>query len=106
MYEKIKKYHDLKNLFSISEDIFDIYSNLKCRSIYGNGSRLIITPTIESSKDIFIKFQQENKVGSFEKIGNIFKIIINDEEILIYDIEYLLTHHLDGRRFKSINFME
>ena len=38
-------------------------------------------------------FQQENKVGSFMRNGDTFKISIGAEEILIYDIEYLKTHH-------------
>lgn len=106
MFENIKNYNDLRTLFNISDKIFDIYSYLKCCSRYGEGSRLIITPNIEASKDLFIRFQQENKVGSFIRNGNTFKISIGSEEILIYDIGYLQTHHLDGIRFKSINFME
>ena len=102
MFENIKNYNDLRTLFNISDNIFDIYSYLKCCSRYGEGSRLIITPNIEASKDLFIRFQQENKAGSFIRNGNTFKISIGSEEILIY----LKTHHLDGLRFKSINFME
>ncbi len=106
MFENIKNYNDLKTLFNVNDDIFNIYNYLKCCSRYGDGSRLIITPNKEASKDVFIRFQQENKVGSFMRNGNTFKISIGAEEILIYDIEHLKTHHLDGLRFKSINFME
>lgn len=106
MFERIKNYNDLKTLFNTNDKIFNTYSYLKCCSRYGEGGRLIITPSIEASKDLFIRFQQENKVGSFIRNGNTFKISIGAEEILIYDIEYLQTHHLDGIRFKSIDFME
>lgn len=106
MFEKIKNYNDLKKLFNISDKIFDTYSYLKCCSKYGEGSRLIITPSLEVSQDLFIIFQQDNQVAHERRNEDTFKISIGDEEILICDIEYLQTHHLDGHRFKSINFME
>ena len=106
MFESIKNYNDLKTLFNTSDKVFDIYGYLRCCSRYGEGENLIITPSIEASKKLFVKFQQENKIGSFIRKRNIFKISIGVEKILIYDIDYLQTHRLDGLRFKSINFME
>ena len=106
MFKSIKNYNDLKALFNTSDKVFDTYGYLRCCSRYGEGDHLIITPSIEASKNVFVKFQQENKIGSFIRNGNIFKISIGVEKIFIYDIDYLQTHHLDGLRFKSINFME
>lgn len=106
MFKSIKNYNDLKALFNTSDKVFDIYGYLRYCSRYGEGDHLIITPSIEASKNVFVKFQQENKIGSFIRNGNIFKISIGVEKIFIYDIDYLQTHHLDGLRFKSINFME
>lgn len=106
MFESIKNYNDLKALFNTSDKVFDIYGYLRCCSAYGEGEHLIITPSIEASQKVFVKFQQENKIGSFIRNGSTFKISIGVEKILIYDINHLQTHHLDGLRFKSINFME
>ena len=73
MFESIKNYNDLKTLFNTSDKVFDIYGYLRCCSRYGEGEHLIITPSIEASKKLFVKFQQENKIGSFIRNRNIFK---------------------------------
>ena len=90
MFENIKNYNDLKTLFNVNDDIFNIYNYLKCCSRYGDGSRLIITPNKEASKDVFIRFQQENKVGSFMRNGNTFKISIKSYPTKNLCYQYIL----------------
>lgn len=112
MDEKIKAYNDLKNLFSIEQNIFELYYFLKERkgSYQNYKVNLIITPSIEDSKIIFeeLKPQFENAIVKRKvKDGNAYEFLYENERIVIQDIGYILRRPLfDGLRFNTISFME
>ena len=110
MIDSLKKFNDLKTLYYLDDEIFNLYFFLKTNSKYGDGASLIITPTPESSEKVFKKLlsQLGNSIDTRHKnYGNRYELILKDnEKIIIQDIPHLIKiyRHFDGMRIKNINF--
>lgn len=112
MFQKIKAYNDLKTLFNIDQETYELYYFLKAhKGSYNNYDvNLIITPSTKASKKVFEELKPKFEsaiVKRCVKDGNAYEFLYEKERIIIQDIGYILSlKHFDGMRFKSIVFME
>lgn len=105
---QLKLYDDLKELFNIDEESFNIFANLKSHTRKENefNDILYLSPDSRFRYLAFKRFISKNNI-SYSQIDNFqFSIFLPREHVHIYFMTILDLQHfrIEAKRFKKIYF--